>query len=157
MKHHPSNRWSLERLLSLAALAILALGLSNCSVHENTRQLSPSFSEGKLASMRTFYVRKHADDDYGVGEDIATQLRQMGYSATAGSAQKSPRKVDGVISYMDRWVWDMTMYMLSLDLQVRDPGSDVILANAKTVRSSLIRKPQEEMARETLTKLLKNQ
>jgi hypothetical protein len=46
--------------------------------------------------------------------------------------------------------------MLSLDIQLREPQSDAILANAKTVRSSLIRKSQKEMIRETLDKLIKN-
>ena len=35
------------------------------------------------------------------------------------------------------------------------PGTDATLATAKTVRSSLIRKSQKEMVRETLNQLLK--
>ncbi len=58
---------------------------------------------------------------------------------------------------MDHWMWDITMYMVSLDIQIREPGSDVILAKAKTVRTSLVRKSQKNMVSETLTKLLKNQ
>lgn len=157
MKTTNQKRHWLSRILKTAASLAIVSFLSSCSVHENTRQVSPSFSETGVTKLRTFYVRKHADDDYKLGEDIAAQLQMMGYNATCGSAQSAPGRVDAVVSYMDRWVWDMTMYMLSLDVQLRDPGSDTILATAKTVRSSLIRKSQQEMVRETLTKLFKNQ
>lgn len=118
--------------------------------------LAPSITEPQLAKMRTFYVRKHAEDDYKLGDEIVAQLQEMGYRATTGSATSSPTKVDGVITYMDRWTWDITMYMLSLDMQVREPGSDFALVTAKTIRTSTIRKSQKEMVRETLNKLLKN-
>lgn len=40
--------------------------------------------------MHTFYVRKHADDDYNLAEDIAAELQHMGFRATSGSAQSQP-------------------------------------------------------------------
>ena len=158
MKTNTNNKrhW-MSRILNIGAALALVSALSSCTIHENTRQISPSFSETGVTKLRSFYVRKHADDDYKLGEEIASQLQMMGYRATSGTAQSPPGRVDAVVSYMDRWVWDMTMYMLSLDVQLREPGSDTILATAKTVRSSLIRKSQQEMVRETLTKLLKNQ
>lgn len=129
---------------------------SSCAVHENTRHLGPGVSDSSVTSLRSFYVRKHADDDYKLGEEIATQLRQMGYQASVGSAEKAPSKVDAVVTYKDRWMWDITMYLLSLEVQLREPGSDATLLTAKTVRSSLVRKSQQEVVKETLTKLLKN-
>jgi hypothetical protein len=53
-------------------------------------------------------------------------------------------------------MWDITMYMISLDVQLREPRTDVTLGVAKTTRTSLARKSQREMVRETLIKLLKN-
>lgn len=157
MKTTSNKRHWMSRILKTGAVVALVSALSSCSVHENTRQISPSFSETGVTKLRSFHVRKHADDDYNLAEDIAAELQRMGYRATSGTAQSPPGRVDAVLSYKDRWVWDMTMYMISLDVQLREPGSDVILATAKTVRSSLIRKSQQEMVRETLTKLLKNQ
>jgi hypothetical protein len=142
----------ITRLLCCLALV---LSLGNC-VHQSTRQLAPSMSPQRLQQMKTFYVRKHADDDYKVGEGIAAQLQSMGYRASVGSSQRSPGSVDAVITYTDKWFWDITMYMLSLDVQVREPGSDMVLASATTVRSSLVRKSQKEMIRETMEKLITN-
>lgn len=145
----------LPQIIKLGLASVLLLSLNNCT-HQTTRQLSPGFSESGVLKMRTFYVRKHAEDDYDLDQDIVVQLQEMGYRATSGSAQSPAGKVDAVISYTDRWMWDMTMYMLSLDVQLREPGSDYNLASARTVRSSLVRKSQKEMVRETLTKLFKN-
>lgn len=146
----------MSRILTTVIAAAMVSFMCSCTIHENTRQVSPSFSESGVRRLHTFYVRKHADDDYKLGEEIAAQLQQMGFRATSGTAQSPPGRVDAVVTYMDRWVWDMTMYMLSLDIQLREPQSDTILATAKTVRSSLIRKSQPEMVRETLDKLFKN-
>lgn len=145
----------LPQIIKLGLASVLLLSLSNCT-HQNTRQLSPGYGESRVAKLRTFYVRKHADDSYNLDQDIVVQLQEMGYRASSGSAQLPAVKVDAVITYNDRWMWDMTMYMLSLDVQLREPGSDYNLASAKTVRTSLVRKSQREMVRETLTKLLKN-
>jgi hypothetical protein len=157
MKTTNQKRHWMSRILKIGATMAFVSALNSCSVHENTRQISPSFSEAGVSRLQSFHVRKHADDDYNLAEDIAAELQRMGFRATSGSAQSPPGRVDAVVSYTDRWIWDMTMYMLSLDIQLREPGSDAILATAKTVRSSLIRKSQQEMIRETLTKLLKNQ
>lgn len=152
MKYHDPKTLHILRLG--ACLALLAV-LPGC-VHENTRILSPGLSESGVSKMRSFYVRKDADDDYKLGEAIVSELQLMGYRATTGSAESSPGKVDAVITYTDKWMWDITMYMISLDVQLREPRSEATLAVAKTTRSSLVRKSQQEMVRETLTKLLKN-
>lgn len=152
--NHPLGK-QIARGAKIALAALLLLPLGSC-IHQNTRVLAPGTSEHGVAKMRTFYVRKHADDDYKLGEEIVAQLQEMGYRATTGSSISPPGKVDAVITYMDRWTWDITMYMVSLDMQVREPGSDFTVVTAKTMRSSLARKSQKEMVRETLAKLLKN-
>ncbi len=130
--------------------------LESCAVHENTRQFAPGASEARVANLKSFYVRQSAgSENPKLGQDIATELRQMGYKASVGTAARPAAKVDAVISFKDQWMWDITMYMISLEVQLREPASDATFATAKTVRTSLIRKSQEEMVRETLTKLLK--
>lgn len=141
-----------KRLAVCAAFGVLACSQNAC-VHQTNRQLSPGCSPARVSNMRSFYVRQHALDDHQLAEAIATQLRQRGKQALHGTAQRPSRGVDAVITYQDKWMWDITMYMLSLDVQLREPGTDVVLATAKTVRTSLVRKSQDEMVRETLQAL----
>ena len=144
----------LPRALQLGLLSLLLLSLNNC-ISQSSRQLAPNVSEPRVAKMRSFYVRKHAADDYQLAEDLVSQLLKMGYRVTSGFEASSPSKVDAVITYTDDWHWDITPYLFSLDAQLREPGSDFILATSKITRSSLVRNSQEEMVRQTLTKLLK--
>lgn len=140
-------------IIKICCSLALVFSLDSC-VHQSSRRMAPTMSANRMSQMKSFYVRKHSEDDYKVGEDIAAQLQSMGFRASVGSSQSAPGKVDGVITYTDKWFWDITMYMLSLDVQLREPGSDMVLANAMTVRSSLVRKSQKEMIRETITKLI---
>jgi len=140
----------------LASVAAFPLILGSCAVHENKRDLAPGYSSSKIASLKSFYVRKDEQDDDNLGQDIADELNGRGFRASAGTTSRPPSKVDAIITYNDKWVWDVTMYMLSLDLQLREPASDAVSATAKTTRTSLIRKSQKEMVRETVSKLIEN-
>jgi hypothetical protein len=155
MKNTNKGRRGLLRVFKLCALLSIPFALESCGFHESNRQFAPGVGQSRIAGLKTIYVRKHSDDDYRLGEDVADQLQQMGYKASAGS-HESPPHVDAVISIKDQWTWDMTMYLFSLELQLREPKSDVVFATAKTTRTSLVRKSQKEMVRETLTKLLTN-
>lgn len=142
------------KIIALIAVIFIPIALNSCAVHDSTRQFAPGAGESRVASLKTFHIRDESGDKAELAADIASELKSMGYKASVGT-QKSPR-ADAVVTFADQWMWDITMYMLSLEIQLREPGSDAVFATAKTVRTSLIRKSQKEMVRETLTKLLKN-
>ncbi len=155
MKNNParSPRWqAVKRLLGIT-IVLAVTWTQNACVHESARQISPSSSSAKIAAMRNFYVRQHARDDHNLAADISGELQKSGLRASVGTAKSAPRPVDAVVTYEDRWMWDITMYMWSLDVQLREPGSDVVLATSKTVRSSLVRRSQKEMVQETVAKI----
>jgi hypothetical protein len=147
------------KFLPFAAVILIPFALNSCA-HTSDRQFAPGYSDARLSNLKTFYVRNDSEDQEDkqpLAADLVSELNSLGYKATTGSSQRPPSKVDAVISFSDQWMWDITMYMLSLELQLREPGSDTVFATAKTVRTSLVRKSQKEMVRETLSKLLKNQ
>jgi len=63
--------------------------------------------------------------------------------------------VDAIVTYVDRWMWDLTMYMIRLNIQVRDGKSRAILASAESYRPSLERRSTEDMVAETLDAIFK--
>lgn len=128
--------------------------LTSC-VHNNTRTVSPSYGEAKIGSLRTFHVRRHDKDDHGLSNTIAGELNKLGYRASEGGPGTSGGPgTDAVVTYIDRWYWDITPYMLSLSIQLRDPANDAVMATAETTRSSLARTSPAKMANETLTNVL---
>jgi hypothetical protein len=126
-----------------AALALLAL--TACATVNSAR--APG---ADLTKLKTFYVVRMPDDERGVEKLIATRLTTMGYPSTSGDAQTPPSKVDGIVTYNDHWMWDITMYMIRLDIEVRDGSSGAILANGQVMRPSLQRKSPEGMVEEAL-------
>jgi hypothetical protein len=107
----------------------------------------PSTDLGKL---KAFYVVHLPADDRNIDKIIADQLNLMGYKATAGESSSTPANVDAVVTYQDRWMWDITMYMIELNIQVRDPQTNFVLASGRSMRPSLERKSPPDMAQEVL-------
>lgn len=108
-----------------------------------------------LSQLRTFYVQKLAADGRGVERLIADRLNLMGFRATYGQAETPSAPVDAIVTYQDKWMWDITMYMLQLDIQIRDPQTRMLLANGQAMHTSLIRKTPEGMVEEVLTEVFK--
>jgi hypothetical protein len=136
----------LRLFLIVAALGVFA----GCATQ------SVSHAPGaELGSLKTFYVQKLAADQRGIEQLFVKQLNAWGYTATAGAAEKPATPVDAIVTYQDRWAWDITMYMIRLNVQIRDAQTGAIVANAESMRPSLERRDPPEMVKEVLQAALK--
>jgi len=106
-----------------------------------------------LSKLEYFYVQKLAADSRGIEKLIAGKLNEFGFQATSGIDTTPEGPLDAVVTYKDRWVWDITMYMLEIDIQLHDPETDFIFATTSSYRTSLVRKSPEEMIDEVLRDL----
>ena len=74
-----------------------------------------------------------------------------GYSSTLGpELPQAAYKVDSVVTYVDKWMWDITLYMLELTVTLREPINNQPLAVGNSYHTSLTRKSPEEMVDEVL-------
>ena len=108
-----------------------------------------------MDALETFYVQKLPADERGIEKVISNQLVELGYQSSYGSSEKPPTDVDAIVTYQDKWMWDITMYMIELNMQIWEGDKTRILASGKTYRPSLQRKSPETMAKELLTDMLK--
>lgn len=108
-----------------------------------------------LAHLKTFYVQKLPADGRGIERMISDRLNMMGYTSTYGVADYPSTPVDAIITYQDKWMWDITMYMIQLDVQVRSGSNRVVLATGRSFRPSLQRKSPEGMVEEVLQTVFK--
>lgn len=139
---------------SLLAFLLLAVaGLFTGCVTQLQSQRAPGTD---LAALHKIYVVRLDADHRGVDKLIADRLGVMGFQATSGEKAAVPADADGVVTYQDKWMWDMTMYMISLDVQVRKPVSDVAIASGHVLRTSLARKSPPEMVEEVLNDVFKS-
>lgn len=135
---------------NLLALVLACAVLTGCASMQATK--APGTD---LSKLKTFYVAKLAADERGIEKLISARLDTMGYQASFGAASVSATPVDAIVTYQDRWMWDLTMYMIKLSVQVRDGQSGAILANGESTRPSLQRKSPEGMVEEVLTEIFK--
>lgn len=134
----------------ILSLAIACIALTGCASMQANK--APN---ADLSKLKTFYVAKLPADERGIEGLIATRLSAMGHEAAAGASQTPPASVDAIVTYQDRWAWDITMYMIRLSVQIRDGQTGTILANGESMRPSLQRKSPEGMVEEVLTEIFK--
>ena len=139
----------MKKILKFAVVCA-ALLLGACATLESAKA-----PDANVKGLKSLYVTRVPEDERGIDKMIAARLSTMGYLATSGDAPQSPNPVDAVVTYQDRWMWDITMYMIKLDVQVHDGNSGAVIARAQAVRPSLQRKSPEGMVQEVLGEIFK--
>lgn len=141
----------MKRFLKLAALlSLVAVITTGCAVNRATGSVAPS---ANLTSLKSMYVKKIPADD-STYKLIAEKLRTKGVTVTTGS-DAAPSNVDAVVTYIDKWMWDITMYMLELTITIRDPKTDFPLATGNSYHTSLTRLSPKEMVDEVVDNIYK--
>lgn len=134
------------------SLAMFVLSFAAGCANIATATLDPGTD---LAKVKTAYVVKLPKDERGVNTLIVEKLKSKGVTATTGAETKPAADVDAVVTYADRWHWDMAMYMLELTITVRDPKNDFPLATGRSLHGSLTRKSPKEMVDEVVESIYK--
>jgi hypothetical protein len=138
------------RRILICSVALTVLLLSACASLESAKA-----PDANPKSLKSFYVVQETGDDHALDKLISARLTGMGYSATCGEAAQPPDRVDAIVTYQDRWMWDITMYMIKLDVQLHDGQSGAVIARAQSMRPSLQRKSPEAMVQEVLGEIFK--
>ena len=139
------------KLFKLAALlGLITLLNTGCAVNRATASVDPGTN---LAALKTMYVKQIPEDDHTY-KLIADKLRSKGVNVTTGTTAP-PSGIDAVVTYIDKWMWDITMYMLELTITLRDPQNDFPLATGNSFHTSLTRLSPTEMVNEVVENIYK--
>jgi len=140
----------LKRLACIFPVLIAFALLPGCATR-STATVTPGTD---LAALKKFYVIKAPEDKRGIENLIRDNLVKRGFTAVAGPELPS-YEADAAITYVDRWVWDITMYMVELTIVVRNPANKFPLASGNAFYTSMVRKTPEEMVDEVLNNIFK--
>jgi len=140
-----------KRFTCLLALLAVTSVMTGCAVNRASASLTPGTDLGKI---KTAYVVKFDKDVHDVNNIIAKKLESKGYQVTTGPELPAPYTADVAVTYTDKWMWDITMYMIELTINFRDPKTNFPIATGNSFHTSLTRKSPEEMADEVLTNIL---
>jgi hypothetical protein len=124
--------------------SILAI-LHGCAVNRATATVDQTTD---LSTLKSFHVMKYSEDTRDTNVLIENKLFEMGFEVS-----DTETNVDAIVTYVDKWFWDITMYMLELTITLRDPKTDFPLATGNSYHSSLTRKSPEGMIDEVLTNI----
>jgi hypothetical protein len=108
-----------------------------------------------LTKFKTYYVLRHDRDKRYIDKIIQSELAKLGISATSGLEASKPKDFDVLVTYEDRWTWDITNYMINLTISIRNAKNNVLLASGQSYRPSLVRMEPEFMVREILESIFK--
>jgi hypothetical protein len=134
------------RLASVLGTMAMLLLISGCA-NRATGSLTPG---ADLSGIKNYYVVQQPKDTHGLDQLIKDGLIKRGYTATIGVEQSPPYRADAVVTYVDKWQWDITMYLLELTIVVRNPTNSFPLATGNSFHTSLTRLSPEEMVDEVL-------
>jgi len=139
---------TLIRQASFLLLLGLLISSTGC-VNRATATLTPG---ADLTKLKTFYLIPGADDkeNYLL---IKSNLEKRGFGVTTGPEKPLPYKEDSIVHYLDKWMWDITPYMLELTITFRDPNTNSPLAMGNSYHTSLSRLSDVEMVEEVLTNM----
>ena len=133
-------------VVSLALLLVLA----GCT--SGAARFAEPLPGSRLAEMRRFYVQHQPDDPREIHLAIREELRALGLQADAGEGRQTG-DYDAVVSYVDRYVWDVSMYCIQLTIYIRDTRTGYITATGWSWRPSIVRKTPQGHARLILSEL----
>lgn len=101
-----------QRLVFAACVAALSLVVSGCAVNRASANVGPG---ANLTAIKRVHVVHVAEDDRRIDELIASRMTELGFVATTGPDKR--KDVDANMTYIDRWMWDLTLTRVS-DRQV---------------------------------------
>ena len=148
------NKWhgfnQVKAHCKIFAIIFAFLMLNGCAANRATSQITPG---ADLGDLKKFYVVRFASDKHGINRLITNHLNDTGHPATTGPESMVPGNIDVLVTYKDKWVWDMASYMIELTITFREPTTSYPLATGNSFHSSLTRKSPEEMVDEVLTNI----
>ena len=139
----------IRRLLAACALLLVLGATGGCAVNRANATL---MADADLSKVKTIYIVHAEKDNHQVDQDLKTAFEKHGYVVTTGPALAPPYPQDAVVTYVDKWMWDLTMYMIELTVTVRNP-TNFPMATGNSLHTSLTRKSPAEMADEVVANI----
>lgn len=134
----------------VTSILLIAVMTTGCAVNRATATVD---ANADLARLKTMHVVQADGERRNTDALIVEKLRSKGYEVTTGD--KPASNVDALVTYVDKWMWDITMYMLELTVTIRDPKTSYPLASGNSFHTSLTRLSPEEMVNEVIENIIK--
>jgi len=117
------------KILGMLLLGLLAMACAGTSANPLTgTALDPGV---------VYFVENHGGDHRNLEQIIANVIEVRGIKVTAGGPGQQPANATFVVTYVDRWAWDMRTYLRDIRIEVRNAKTGAIVADARSYQGSL--------------------
>lgn len=116
-----------RHMRTFLVLCSLGLLVASCSSIEGRRLIESARTPDAL-----FFVEHQPRDGRHLEVKIAESLQAHGLKITPERDQ-----ADYVVTYKDRWMWDMRMYLRELSIDVVDARTDALVGSGRSRQDSL--------------------
>lgn len=121
-----SNRpHSMNPFLSTLLLLTSTLLVSCSSI---TQPKAPSVNIPEGASV---HVVKHENSSRDIDVYLRDAFAKRGFRATSGTKAEMPSASQFYVTYLDRWYWDIAMYLVSLDVTLFDAKTNAVVNSGR--------------------------
>lgn len=112
------------KYLSFIPLAAVVALSASCSFVKEGRVNQPAI----VSKAKSAYVVRHENSTRDIDKYLESALADKGLRVTSGPISAKPAGADIYVEYVDRWKWDMAMYLWSLDVFVRNNRNGELVA-----------------------------
>jgi len=140
------------RTLRTVALAIVVVSLGCSLVGCAARPVV--LAQGYEKPWVVFFVAHAAGDDTHMEEEIASELRRRGLTASAGAYESRPPNTDVLVLYRDSWWLNILAQGEILTLELRDARTGTTIASAEQRWISYIGDVPDAMIADVVTQVL---
>ena len=103
------------RLPLYALLSCLTILLASCGSITINQE-----AKNAITKQSQIYVVKPADSDRDIEKFVSDAFMRRGYHVSTGPQAQMPSSTSHYVTFVDRWYWDMSMYLVSLDIILHD-------------------------------------
>jgi len=136
--------------ISMMSMILIALLAVACAGTSATPLTGTARDPGAV-----FFVENHGEDQRHIEQIIAEAIRARGVTVTAGGLGERPADTAFIVTYQDRWSWDMRTFMREIKIDVRDAKNGALVAESRTFQDSMssLGKTWEQTVRNTTNQL----
>lgn len=77
------------------------------------------------------HVVKHANSSRDIDIYLRNAFAKRGFQSTSGAQAEMPSGAQFYVTYVDRWYWDLAMYLVSLDVTMHDAKSGSVVNSSR--------------------------
>ena len=113
----------------LAAVALAPVALATCT---SSAKISVK-NAAKLQAAKSAYVAFEGGSSQDVANGLEIAMAKRGLKTTGGRRADAPKSTDLLVTFEDHWTWAMTMWLLGLNVKIREAQTGFPVADGDFV------------------------